>query len=182
MNSYKTDRLILRRLKLEESDLLLDYLIRNKSFLEEWEPIRDEKYYSIDSAINTIEKENISFENKLSLCLYIFNKDENKIIGKVSLTNIVFGPFQSCYLGYSLDKNENNRGKITEALKTLVEIAFQEYKLHRIEANIIPRNIRSKKVVTKLGFFEEGVSIKYLKINGKWEDHLHYVLLNKTVE
>lgn len=182
MDKYKTDRLILRSLKNEESNLLINYLRRNKDFFQEWEPIRDEIYYSKESIESSIENENINFKSKSSLSFYIFNKEEDDIIGNVSLTNIIYGSFQSCYLGYKLDKTEVNKGKITEALKKLIEIAFREYKLHRIEANIIPKNIRSIKVMNKLGFIEEGLSKKYLKINGKWENHLHFVLLNEDVE
>jgi ribosomal-protein-alanine N-acetyltransferase len=69
-------------------------------------------------------------------------------------------------------------GYMTEAVKKGIEIMFQDYGLHRIEASIMPRNIRSLKVTQKLGFQEEGLSPQYLKINGKWEDHLHMVLLN----
>lgn len=182
LKKYETERLILRRLTIKDSSLLLDYLLRNKSFLKKWEPEREKRYYSIESVRNIITNENISFENKSGLCLYIFNKGNDKIIGCVSITNIIYGPFQSCYLGYKLDGNEINQGKITEAIHQIIEIAFKEYKLHRIEANIIPENIRSRKVLTKLGFIEEGLSLKYLKINGKWENHIHFVLLNKEVE
>jgi ribosomal-protein-alanine N-acetyltransferase len=182
MNKYETDRLILRQLKVKESNQLSDYLQRNKSFLQEWEPLRDENYYLKESIKKAIKNENKSSKNKTGLSLYIFNKGEDKIIGNVSLTNIVYGVFQSCYLGYKLDESEINQGKMTEALKKLTEIAFEEYKLHRIEANILPKNIRSLTVVKKLGFIEEGLSKKYLKINGKWEDHLHFVLLNEKVE
>lgn len=114
--------------------------------------------------------------------MYVFNKGENRIIGVVALSNIVYGAFLSCFLGYKLDKDEINQGKMTEALRKLISIAFEEYSLHRIEANIIPRNIQSQKVVKKLGFMEEGQSRKYLKINEKWEDHIHFVLLNENIE
>ena len=182
MKKYATDRLILRQLQVDESNQLSDYLQRNKNFLKEWEPLREQNYYLAESIKTIIENENNSAKNKTSLCLYIFNKGEDKIIGNVSLTNIVYGVFQSCYLGYKLDETEINSGKMTEALEKLIEIAFEEYKLHRIEANIIPKNIRSLKVIKKLGFIEEGLSKKYLKINGKWEDHFHFVLLNEEVE
>ncbi len=182
MKIYETDRLILRRLNIQDANLLLDYLQRNKRFLQEWEPLRDESFYLSESIKEKIKDENQSFKNKTSLSLYIFNKDEQKIIGTVSLSNIVYGIFQSACLGYKLDELEINQGKMTEALIKFIEIAFNEYKLHRIEANIVPRNTRSLRVVKKLGFMEEGLSRKYLKINGKWEDHLHFVLLNEAVE
>ena len=179
---YETDRLIIRCLDVNDSDLLLDYLKRNRKFLKQWEPVRDESYFTKESVLSIIENELKSFNSNNSLCLYIFNRGDNRIIGNVSLTNIVYGPFQSCFLGYKLDESEINQGKITEALSKLIDIAFNEYKLHRIEANIIPDNIRSLKVIRKLGFIEEGKSSRYLKINGKWEDHIHFVLLNEEVE
>jgi ribosomal-protein-alanine N-acetyltransferase len=64
----------------------------------------------------------------------------------------------------------------------VVEYAFNELKLHRIEANIIPRNAGSIRAVEKAGFTCEGTSKKYLQINGVWEDHAHYVRLNEKVE
>jgi ribosomal-protein-alanine N-acetyltransferase len=59
---------------------------------------------------------------------------------------------------------------------------FGEYGLHRIEANIMPRNAASLRVVEKAGFHREGLAKKYLKINGVWEDHIHMVLLNDRME
>ena len=91
------------------------------------------------------------------------------------------GAFLSCYLGYKLDKDEINKGYMTEAVKKGVEVVFNELGLHRIEANIMPRNKASLRVVEKLGFYNEGLAYKYLKINGKWEDHIHMVLLNENL-
>ncbi len=179
---HETERLLLRRLDAADAPLLLDYLYRNRDFLRKWEPLRSPDYYSVDSLRVLIGNENITFENGTSLCLYIFNKGEDKIIGTVSLTNIIYGFFKSCFLGYKIDETEINCGKITEALTKLIEIAFTEYELHRIEANIMPSNSASRRVVEKLGFTEEGKSKKYLKINGEWQDHLHFVLLNEKAE
>jgi ribosomal-protein-alanine N-acetyltransferase len=106
--------------------------------------------------------------------------DLNKIIGTVSFSNIIKGPFLSCFLGYRTDEKENGKGYTTEAIKRGIEYVFDEIKLHRIEANIIPANTASIKVVEKLGFKLEGYSRNYLQINRKWEDHLHYALLNEN--
>lgn len=65
-----------------------------------------------------------------------------------------------------------------EALQAVIDYAFKQMKLHRIEANIMPANTRSIQLVKSLGFEEEGLAKKYLKINGHWQDHIHYVLLN----
>ncbi len=74
------------------------------------------------------------------------------------------------------------KGYITEAIKEGIKIIFDEYGLHRIEANIMPRNLASLRVTEKLGFLNEGISKKYIKINGKWEDHIHMVLLNDNID
>jgi ribosomal-protein-alanine N-acetyltransferase len=70
---------------------------------------------------------------------------------------------------------------MTEAVKKGIDIVFNEFGLNRIEANIMPKNIRSLRVVQKVGFYNEGTAYKYLKINGKWENHIHMVLLNEKV-
>ena len=87
----------------------------------------------------------------------------------------------SCHLGYKLDKDHINKGFMTEAVKKGIEIIFNEYRLHRIEANIMPHNRGSARVVEKLGFYNEGLARQYLKINNNWEDHIHWVLLNDKV-
>ncbi|OPJ57250.1 GNAT family N-acetyltransferase [Alkalithermobacter paradoxus] len=84
-------------------------------------------------------------------------------------------------IGYSLDKDEINKGYITEAIKKGIDIMFNEFGIHRIEANIMPKNKRSLRVVEKLGFYNEGLAYKYLNMNGKWEDHIHMVLLNDNM-
>jgi ribosomal-protein-alanine N-acetyltransferase len=102
-------------------------------------------------------------------------------IGNIAFNNIVRGAFQSCHLGYQLDEREVNQGFMTEALRRAIDYAFDDMKLHRIEANVMPRNQRSRRVVEKLGFAEEGLARQYLKINGVWEDHIHYIILNENV-
>ncbi|KNF08661.1 acetyltransferase [Gottschalkia purinilytica] len=77
--------------------------------------------------------------------------------------------------------DEVNKGYITEAIKKGIDIMFNNYGLHRIEANIMPKNKPSLRVVGKLGFYNEGLARKYLKINGVWEDHIHMVLLNDNL-
>jgi ribosomal-protein-alanine N-acetyltransferase len=118
------------------------------------------------------------------LKVWIFRADDtqDRTIGSLSLSNIVRGAFQSCHLGYRIDEQEQSQGYMTEALKRLITVAFQEMNLHRLEANIMPRNEASLSVVRKLGFKEEGLAKRYLKINGKWEDHIHMVLLNDQAE
>ena len=180
---YETERLFLRLVDKSFAEEVLDYFIRNKGFLKEWEPVKDERFYTIDFQREQLHRE---FENIItggSFKLWIFNKENRgRAIGSIGFNNIVRGAFLSCHLGYRLDKDEVNKGYITEAVRAGIEIMFREYGLHRVEANIMPRNGASLRVVEKLGFENEGLGKKYLRINGKWEDHIHMVLFNEEIE
>jgi ribosomal-protein-alanine N-acetyltransferase len=180
--SYQTKRLILKVIDSNDVNSVVDYYNRNKDFLKEWEPIRNDDFYTDRFQLELIKKDHQNILDKNLLRLWIYRKeDDKKIIGTISFTNIVMGCFRSCQLGYKLDQQEINQGYIVEALQEGINIMFQDYHLHRIEANIMPKNIRSLRVVEKLDFQYEGLSKQYLMINGRWEDHIHMVLLNENI-
>lgn len=182
MKVYETERLMLKVLDESYAEVVLDYYLRNKDFLAQWEPSRGEGFYTKQYHEEQLRKDLSGIQNDNSLRLWIFKKqDESRTIGTIAFNNIVWGAFLSCFLGYKLDKDEINKGYMTEAIKKGIDIMFNEYGLHRIEANIIPRNTPSLRVAEKLGFYNEGLAYKYLKINGKWEDHIHMVLLNDNI-
>jgi ribosomal-protein-alanine N-acetyltransferase len=97
----------------------------------------------------------------------------------ISLSGISWGAFRSAHLGYKLDRRRVGQGLMREALEKVITYVFQERGLHRIEANIMPRNSRSLALVEALGFVSEGLARRYLNINGVWEDHVHMVILNE---
>jgi ribosomal-protein-alanine N-acetyltransferase len=176
----KTERMSLVQLGPKASELVVDYVSRNRLFLDSWEPVRDETYYTADYQAEILEKEaKLSEQEQLFKVWMLYN---DRIIGSISLSNIVRGAFQSCHLGYRMDGELVSQGLMTEGIKAVITHAFEELQLHRIEANIMPRNKASMKVVQKLGFYEEGLAYKYLKINGVWEDHIHMVLRNTAME
>lgn len=180
---YTTERLILKVLDGTNAEEVLDYYQRNREFIREWEPIRTDDFFTLNSIRELLNNEFDSINKSNSFKYWIYKKDNNqKLIGSVAFTNIVKGCFMSCNLGYKLDKDEINHGFMTEAIQYGINIMFQEFGLHRIEANIMPKNNRSLRVVEKLGFYQEGLAYSYLKINGKWEDHIHMVLRNKDLE
>ena len=96
--------------------------------------------------------------------------------GEINLTAIQRGPFQSAYVGYWIDEKHAGNGYMPEALAVVARFAFDELQLHRIQIAIIPRNTPSRRVVEKLGIREEGTAIRYLEINGVWEDHVRYAI------
>ena len=100
-----------------------------------------------------------------------------KIVGVVNLSEVVRGFFQSAYMGYYGMAGLNGRGLMGEAVRLVVTHAFGELGLHRVEANIQPGNERSRALVRRLGFRQEGFSPRYLKINGEWRDHERWAVL-----
>lgn len=181
--SLHTERLSLQPPDRTRDVQILNYLLRNEAFLKGWDPARAPDFYTLDTQRRLIEVDLLQTQAGQLAKFWIYKRGEpERIIGSVSLSNIVRGAFQSCHLGYRLDRDELNKGYMTEAVGRVVRHGFEELMLHRIEANIMPRNGASLKVVEKLGFEREGLARRYLRINGKWEDHIHMVLLNERME
>jgi ribosomal-protein-alanine N-acetyltransferase len=108
---------------------------------------------------------------------FVWTSEPGGLVGVVNLDEIVRGCFLSAYLGYYAFVPYAGRGLMREGLSQVVTHAFKAMKLHRLEANIQPRNARSKALVKGLGFRREGVSPRYLKINGRWRDHERWAIL-----
>lgn len=96
--------------------------------------------------------------------------------GEMNLSSVQRGPFQSCYLGYWIDETVVGNGYAPEALVVVMRFAFEELRLHRVQAAIVPRNSASLRVVEKLGIRNEGLARRYIEINGEWEDHYRFAM------
>lgn len=105
--------------------------------------------------------------------------ETGKPAGYIEITNIVRGPLQSGYLGYYMFKGYERRGYMKWALGVIIQRAWKELKLHRLEANIQPGNAASIELVKSLGFQQEGYSPRYLKLGGRWRDHERWAILCK---
>ena len=99
--------------------------------------------------------------------------------GEINLTAVQRGPFQSAYVGYWIDEKHAGNGYMPESVVVLAQFAFEELHLHRIQISIIPRNTASRRVVEKLAIRDEGTAVRYLEINGVWEDHVRYAMTSE---
>ncbi|MBS5927250.1 MAG: GNAT family N-acetyltransferase [Clostridium sp.] len=156
----------------EHAQNLLDYYIRNKKHLEPFEPVRDNSFYTYEVQKNILSDSYRQFLNGTAVDLGIFKDDY--LIGKLKLSNIVYGIFKSGILGYSIDKDEQGKGYMKEAVNLVVNYAFQDLDIHRVEASALVDNEPSKHVLIGCGFKELGINKKYLYINGGWKDHITY--------
>ncbi len=174
----ETKNLILKTLDERYARKTLEYYDDNKDFFKDYDPLRSPKFYTLAEQVKILYHERQQFRKGSDIRLFIFLKEDDKLIGCISLSNIIGGVFMNCYLGYKLHKDYLRKGYMEEALTEVIDYAFNTLRLHRIEANIMPFNEASIKLVEKLNFKREGLAPKYLKINGNWEDHVHYSLIN----
>lgn len=169
--NYTGRNIYIRQLDTSDATALLELQISNKEFFQAYTPKRIEGFYTIEGQTKAIEANIAKSESGSSYSFGIFLNGTDQLIGNVALTEILRGSLQSCYIGYSMDQQQNGKGYMTEAVILAVDFAFKELELHRIEAGVMPHNIRSMKVLEKAGFHKEGIAIKNVKINDKWEDH-----------
>jgi ribosomal-protein-alanine N-acetyltransferase len=98
------------------------------------------------------------------------------LVGEMTLSSIQRGPFQNGFLGYWTAREMAGQGLAPEAAVVVLQFAFEELELHRVEVAIVPRNLASRRVVEKLGIRMEGVAVRFLEIDGRWEDHARYAI------
>ena len=99
--------------------------------------------------------------------------------GEINLNSIQRGPFQNAYVGYWIDEKAAGSGYMAESVVLIARFAFDELHMHRLQISIIPRNRNSRRVMEKLDIREEGIAVRYLEINGVWEDHVRYAITSE---
>src|SRR3954466_3238156 len=104
--------------------------------------------------------------------------DDNAIVGLFEFSEVVRGSFQNAYLGYWVGEPYAGQGYMRDGMQLALRFAFNDLRLHRVEANIQPANTRSLALVKNSGFRREGFSPRYLKIGGRWRDHERWAILS----
>lgn len=172
------ERIKLKIITPEDTEDVLDYHIRNRDYLRPFDPLRKEDFFTIEAQIKDIEKSYSDYLDKKAYNFGIF-KDE-KFIGKIRISSIVYGVFHNAFIGYSIDKEEQRKGYMKEAVKLISDFCFNELNIHRIEASTLVDNTASQKVLMASGFNKIGLSLKYLFINGQWRDHYTFYKLKEN--
>lgn len=115
-------------------------------------------------------------EHRYFLCL----SNSGSILGTFNISGVVRGYFQSAYLGYEVFCPYQGKGYMRKGLELLIKEAFENVRLHRLEANIQPENLASIRLVSAAGFVKEGYSKNYLRVGGaEWKDHERWALVNE---
>ena len=149
---------------------------RNRAAFAPFDPIQPEDFYTPAGQDQYLAQSQAWAEAGRSFCfLLVQPRHPGRIIGAVGLNEIVRGALQSCLISYKLDRTFWGRGYGTEAIRYATGWAFRCLGLHRVEADILPRNRPSLRAAARAGYVEEGLSRQYMKINGVWEDHIRMV-------
>ncbi|WP_068776002.1 GNAT family N-acetyltransferase [Paenibacillus sp. FJAT-26967] len=178
---YRGSQFFLRPYVLEDADAISDLMVRNRDLFDPFTPTRNESYYTAAEQRKNIELWTQAREADERYSFGIFAAATDQLIGDISLFEVARGPLQKCMLGYCLDMKYNGKGIVSEAVRVIVNFAFEEAGFHRIEAGVQPRNKGSIRVLEKAGFQREGLARKNVKIHGEWQDHYIYAILEEDI-
>ena len=158
--------------------ILANYFAVNEDHFRPWAPAVPDDYNSVTAWKKRLMDRDEEFQRGESVHFIGTDREESHVIGVCSLSNIVRGVFQACYMGYSVAQRYEGQGYMKKIVSHTIDYAFRDLKLHRIMANHMPNNERSAALLKKLGFEKEGYAKDYLMIAGKWEDHVLNSLRN----
>lgn len=182
MLALETENLRLSVLRKSEAPRISQYFIANREFHRPFSQTHTDDYYTVSTQRKYLSYDCNSYLDGTLVPLWISLKGDGKVIGRVSFFNFAYGGMMSCACGYHLDKDHTGKGYMTEALKGSMAFVFDEYKLHRVEAFIVPDNEPSLNLVKRLGFRYEGLRRSYMHINGEYRDHEAFYILEDDMK
>jgi [ribosomal protein S5]-alanine N-acetyltransferase len=169
--------MILRLPELADFKAWTELRRSSADFLRPWEPVYAPDYLSRRAFRNRVYWAHRAREEGRTLSLFLVRREDRALMGAITLDNIRRGPAQMANVGYWIGQGFARRGYMAEALEALVDYAFAQLDLSRIEAACLPENGPSRSLLARAGFREEGLAFAYLQIAGRWRDHVLYARL-----
>jgi ribosomal-protein-alanine N-acetyltransferase len=166
---------VIRLIEVADAPALTALLAVDRKFQAPWDPVRPESYFTEDGQRSGIAATLVQYEAGAAAPYVIL--DGGSVVGRITVTNIARGPFQSGSLGYWVSQDRNGRGLATAAVGAVARLAFSELGLHRLQADTLVHNVASQRVLERSGFTRIGTAPRYLCIAGRWQDcHLFQLL------
>lgn len=177
--TLESERLLLSLPEAGLASAALDFHMRNADHLAPWSPPKPADFNTLAFWDEYVEKSQIAFLQGSVVRLWMRRKSQpEQIIGSIGFSQVVRGPFCNGVLGYQIDAGLEGKGLMSEGLQQALRYMFVEQKLHRISANYRPENVRSGRLLARLGFHTDGFAPRYLFIDGDWRDHIQTSLIN----
>jgi ribosomal-protein-alanine N-acetyltransferase len=164
---------------IEDAAEQLALRLSNRAFLKPYDPVQPEDFFTLGGQELQIRAGMQQWIDDRAFAFGVFETETSELVGRVALSNVVRGAWQNATIGYWIDGARGGRGYGTEAVILAVRFAFTAARLHRVQAAVMPRNVRSIRVVEKAGFRFEGIAPRYLKINDAWEDHRIFAITSE---
>ena len=168
--------IVSRLISLDDVPTLTRLAVVNREFMAPTSPHRDDAFFTEEGQRALVAAALDAHRAGTTLPHVIVDGD--RVVGRITLNEIVRGPFLSCHLGYWVAERDNGRGVASVAVRDIVQVAFGELGLHRIQAGTLQTNVASQRVLQRNGFERIGFAPQYLRIAGSWQDHLLFQLLN----
>ena len=157
------------------------FLTINRERFRPYAPTRSDHYYTASHWRAACKRSKLEWREGRAYRFVIIHKN-TEVIGKIDLDHIRRGPFSTGDLGYLLDRRHEGQSIMRRAMEEVLSMAFTDFRLHRVQAAIMPENTRSAGLVQRLGFRKIGLAERYLKLNGDWRDHLLFEMVSRKPE
>jgi [ribosomal protein S5]-alanine N-acetyltransferase len=171
----------LRPLRRRDRRRWIEVRQRNREWLSPWEAtnpmVSEEDGFGLDGRLSYLGMvAAYQREARAGRMLPFVVTYRGHLAGQLTVGGITLGAFRGAHIGYWIDQRVAGRGITPIAVALAADYCFDVMRLHRIEINIRPENVNSRRVAEKCGFQEEGVRRAYLHIDGEWRDHITYVM------
>jgi ribosomal-protein-alanine N-acetyltransferase len=154
----------------------------SRGFLVPWEPTWPPDALSRRSYRRRLRGHALEHRRGTGMTFLILRRADDALLGGITVGDIQRSVAQSCNLGYWVGESHARQGHMNEALGLVLRYAFVTLGLHRVTAACLPANAASQGLLRKLGFHQEGYAREYLRIDGRWQDHLLFALLKSEWE
>ncbi len=172
----ETTRFLLRPAVTEDYAPWSEVRYRNYQYLKPFEPAWPERSLEKDFFQRRISRLQEDWLFDRAYAFLIFDIESQNLIGGININNVTRGAAQYAALGYWLSEEEQGRGAMTEAAHAVLTYAFKDLHLSRMNAATLEHNVKSRAMLKRLGFCEEGFAKKYIQIDGRRQDHVLYGL------
>ena len=169
---------VTRLITLDDAVPLARLVRANREYLAPWFPVQNGAYFTEVGQREVLARDLARHEQGEMLPLAILDA-QGAVCGRINLNSIIRGAFQSASVGYWVSQSHAGRGLASAAAAEAVDVAFTGLGLHRVDAATLLHNTPSQRVLARNGFRPFAVAEAYLKIAGKWQDHILFQLLNK---